>query len=102
MKKVACIDTLYTELPFYERFAAAKKDGFDLVEFWSYTDRDLDAIKKACEEAGIGVSGFNGDADFSLVDPTHKEPYLAYLRRRSQRYHSFQRAGRRRCGCQSL
>lgn len=80
MKKVACIDTLYTELPFYERFAAAKKDGFDLVEFWSYTDRDLDAIKKACEEAGIGVSGFNGDADFSLVDPTHKKPYLAFLR----------------------
>ncbi len=31
----ACIETLYTELPFLERFCAAKADGFDFVEFWS-------------------------------------------------------------------
>ena len=80
MKKVACIDTLYTEIPFLERFAAAKKDGFDYVEFWSYTDRNTREMKKASEDAGMPISGFNGDADFSLVDPTHKEKYLAYLR----------------------
>ena len=33
MKRCACIDTLYTELPFKERFAAAKADGFESVEF---------------------------------------------------------------------
>ena len=72
---------MYRELPFLERFQAAKNDGFDFVEFWSWTDKDLDAVKAAAENAGIGISGFNGDADYSLIDPTHKEPYLAFLRR---------------------
>ena len=44
-QKSACIETLYTELPFLERFRAAKADGFDFVEFWSWTDKDLAAVK---------------------------------------------------------
>lgn len=80
-KKSACIEPMYSELPFLERFAAAKSDGFDYVEFWSWTDKDLDAIKKAAADAGIGISGFNGDADFSLVDPTHKKSYLEALKK---------------------
>ena len=35
---------------------------------------------KAAEKAGIAISGFNGDADYSLVDPTHKQKYLDYLK----------------------
>jgi hydroxypyruvate isomerase len=79
MKKSACIETLFTELPWNERFKAAKEAGFDYIEFWSWTDKDLDEIKKLATEAGIGISGFNGDADYSLVDPTHKEKYLNFL-----------------------
>ena len=44
-QKSACIETLYTELPFLERFCAAKADGFDFVEFWSWTDKDLAAVQ---------------------------------------------------------
>ena len=33
LRKCACIDTLYTELPWLERFQAAKNDGFEAVEF---------------------------------------------------------------------
>ena len=80
MKCTACIETIFTELPWEERFMAAKKAGFDAVEFWSWTDKDLDQIKKLAEEADIVISGFNGDADYSLVDPTHKEKYLAFLK----------------------
>lgn len=80
LKKCACIDTLYTELEWNERFKAAKADGFAAIEFWDWRTRNLDEIKKLAEEAGIAISGFNGDADFSLVDPTHKEQYLDYLK----------------------
>ena len=80
LQKCACIDTLYTELPWLERFQAAKDDGFAAVEFWDYRIRDLDATREAAEKAGIEISGFNGDADYSLVDPTHKQPYLDYLK----------------------
>lgn len=78
-KKSACIDAIYTEIPLLDRFQAAKTDGFDYVEFWSWTDKDLDEIKAAAQKADIGISGFNGDADYSLIDPTHKEKYLEFL-----------------------
>ena len=38
LRRSACIDTLYLELPFLDRFQAAKEDGFDAVEFWSWAD----------------------------------------------------------------
>ncbi len=80
MQFCACIDTLYTELPWEERFQAAKNDGFEYVEFWDWRIRDLNATREAAEKAGIGISGFNGDNDYSLVDPAHKDKYLAALR----------------------
>ena len=80
-QKSACIETLYTELPFLERFHAAGADGFEFVEFWSWTDKDLAAVKAAADAAGIGISGFNGDAELSLIDPAQKTAYKAFLRR---------------------
>lgn len=82
--KCACIETLYTELPFLDRFQAAKRDGFGAVEFWSWTDKDLDAVKAAAQAAGILISGFNGDTAFSLIDPAQKVDYLAFLRRSAE------------------
>ncbi|MDR0562028.1 MAG: TIM barrel protein [Spirochaetaceae bacterium] len=80
-QKSACIETLYTELPFLKRFDAAKKDGFDFVEFWGWADKDLDAVKKAAADAGVTINGFNGDAAFSLIDPKHKAKYLNFIKK---------------------
>ena len=71
--KSACIEPMYRELPFLDRFQAAKNDGFDFVEFWSWTDKDLDAVKSAAGKAGIGISGFNGDAELYLIVNEKKE-----------------------------
>ena len=78
--KSACIEPMYSEIPFLDRFQAAKDDGFDFVEFWGWTDKDLDAVKAAAEKAGIGISGFNGDAELSLIDPEQKTAYLDFLK----------------------
>lgn len=80
-QKSACIEPMYQELPFLDRFQAAKRDGFDFVEFWNWTNKDLDAVKAAARSAGVGISGFNGDAELSLIDPEQKEAYLDFLRR---------------------
>ena len=80
-QKSACIEPMYQELPFLDRFQAAKRDGVDFVEFWSWTNKDLDAVKAAARSAGVGISGFNGDAELSLIDPEQKEAYLDFLRR---------------------
>lgn len=79
MNFCACIDTLYTEIPWNERFIAAKRDGFESVEFWDWRIRNLEETKNAANVAGIKISGFNGDADYSMVDPHHREKYLEYL-----------------------
>lgn len=81
MKFGACIDTLYTELPWEKRFAAAKQDGFEYVEFWDWRTIDLNATNQYAKDTGILISGFNGDADYSPIDPSHKEPYLDFLKR---------------------
>ena len=80
IRRCACIDTLYTELPFIERFQAAKNDGFEAIEFWDWRSRNLTEIQQAAQKADISISGFNGDFEYSLVDPDHKEKYLNVLR----------------------
>lgn len=80
LKKAANLETLYTEIPFAKRFEAARRDGFEYVEFWGWPDKNTDEIRDLAREAGIGICGFNGDADFSLIDPAHKKQYLDYLR----------------------
>ena len=52
----ACIESMYRELPFLERFRAAREDGFDFVEFWSWEDKDLDAVKSAADLSLIHIS----------------------------------------------
>ncbi len=81
LQKCACIEPMYGELPFLDRFQAAKDSGFDFVEFWSWAGRDLDAVKAAAEQAGVTIAGFNGDATLSLVDSGQRGAYLAFLRR---------------------
>ena len=93
--KSACIEPMYTELPFLDRFQAAKNDGFACVEFWSWTDKDLDAVKDAADRSGVLIAGFNGDAELSLIDPAQKADYLAFLR---QSLAAAKRVGRRRGG----
>ena len=75
-QKSACIETLYTELPFLERFRAARADGVEFVEFWSWPDKDLAAVKAAAAAAGVGISGFNGDAELTRLIGS---PYLKVL-----------------------
>ena len=79
LKRSVCIEALYRELPFLERFQAAKDDGFDAVEFWGWTDKDIDSVKSAAEKAGIVICGFNGDERISLIDPNTKKEYMEYL-----------------------
>ena len=80
MRFGACIDTMYTELPWNDRIAAAAADGFDAVEFWDWRRLNLEETAERARKAGVLISGFNGDADYSAVDPSHFEPYLAQLR----------------------
>lgn len=62
VKFSACIDMMYPEYDFADRISAAKADGVDAVEFWKWTDKDIDAIKKSTEKLGLDVALFNIDS----------------------------------------
>ena len=56
---------LFTELPLIERPAAAKRAGFDGVEFWwpfaeaVPSEKDIDAFVAAVRDAGVQLVGLN-------------------------------------------
>jgi hydroxypyruvate isomerase len=62
MRFCANISLLFTEVPFLERFAAARSAGFDAVEMWWPRGEDLDAVEAAVADSGLEVVLLNFDA----------------------------------------
>jgi hydroxypyruvate isomerase len=81
MKKSANIEVLYTEQPWAERFALAKRDGFDYVEFWGWEDKDLHEVKNLLDKNNLKFSVMSGDGPLSMCDPINKKDYIAYIKR---------------------
>ena len=61
MKKAANLEVLYYELPWASRFKAAKKDGFEYVEFWGWEDKDLAEVKQLLADNDLTLAGMGGD-----------------------------------------
>ena len=58
MKYSACIEWLFAETgDFPERIRAAKRAGLDGVEFWKWTNKDIDGIAGAIDGALTRVFG---------------------------------------------
>lgn len=58
MKLSVCIDMMFSEFDFADRIEEVKKCGIDTVEFWKWTNKDIEKIKKS----GMKVSIFNMDS----------------------------------------
>lgn len=80
MKKSICIETIFTEVPFEERFKLVKAAGFEYVEFWSWTDKDVKKIKKLCESYNLKIASFSGDMAYSLVNINEKTKYIEFIK----------------------
>ena len=66
LRYLANCSMLFTELPLLERPAAAKAAGFDTIELWwpwpdepVPSDRDVDALVRSVEDAGVRLAGLN-------------------------------------------
>lgn len=80
MKKSICIETIFTEVPFEERFKLVEEAGFEYIEFWSWEDKNIEKIKELCEKYHIKIASFSGDRTFSLIDINEKEKYIEYIK----------------------
>ena len=81
MKKSICIEKIFLELPFEERFAAVKEAGFEYLEFCSWVDKDIPAVKRLAEQYGLKIAAISGDNNYSMIIPDHRKPFLEYLKR---------------------
>lgn len=62
MKNSICIDMMFSYCDFYERFEKVKESGFDTVEFWKWSNKDLDLIEHILKQKDMSVSIFNLDS----------------------------------------
>jgi len=56
-----CIDMMYSYVDFYKRFEEVKNSGIDVIEFWKWSDKDIDRIVSKLNELNMKVSIFNLD-----------------------------------------
>ncbi|MGI6776877.1 MAG: TIM barrel protein [Acetivibrionales bacterium] len=66
-------------MDFYDRIRLAKESGFDAIEFWGWEGKDLNRIKKLCDENNLVVNAFSGDAQYSLCDDREMSQYIDYI-----------------------
>jgi hydroxypyruvate isomerase len=72
MKPAICFEMLYPDLDVNEKIKKVQTKGFNNIEFWSWRDKDLDSMKKQCNEIGVNVVNFSGQRRGDLVNPaTH-------------------------------
>jgi len=89
-----CLEMLYTEQPFIDRLAVARKDGIKLLEFWDWRDKDLDALRKKMDQLDMKVMNLSGNRNYGMIDPQELAPFLAEVRETS--------AVAKRLGCSTL
>ena len=63
---------------FPERIAATKRAGYDAFEFWSWLNKDMNAIVEAKEKSGLECAAF-GAAGGTLLDPANHQKYADTL-----------------------
>ena len=81
MKYSLCIEKFYKGFPFEDRFAAAKRDGFEYCEFWTWKNRNWGRVKKAIADSGVKIAAFSGDDEYSLINPDENSLYIDFLRK---------------------
>jgi len=54
------VEAWFTNLPFLDRIRASADLGFSAVEFWTWRDKDIDAIARTCAQAKVQVTQFTG------------------------------------------
>ncbi len=56
MKLSACIEVLYPHLPFIGRVKAAAEDHLPAIEFWGFSDKDLNAVSAQAALHGMQIA----------------------------------------------
>jgi len=83
MKVSVCIDALFRGKDSVESVLGLRKRGVPAFEFWSWWDKDLQAIKSVQAQTGMEISGFC-TTSISLVDKRQRHSYIEGLKQSLQ------------------
>ncbi|MCP8884093.1 TIM barrel protein [Devosia sp. XJ19-1] len=83
MQLSACIEWLFADEAedIGDRIRLAKASDLDAVEFWFWSNKDLDAVAAALSETGLPLSGFVAEPIIPLTDPANHAAFLEGLKR---------------------
>lgn len=78
----ACIEWLFadSEPSFPGRIRAAHRSGISGIEFWRWSDKDLDAVKAALDETGLPMAGILCEPIAKITDPEAHTMFLEGVR----------------------
>jgi hydroxypyruvate isomerase len=77
----ACIEMLFVpeSTDPAERIRLARQAGIDAVEFWLWSNKNLDAIERALDETGVTLAGIVAEPFAELTRETDHDRFLAGL-----------------------
>ncbi|NEJ74677.1 TIM barrel protein [Rhizobium phaseoli] len=77
----ACIEWLFAEEgdSFSDRIRRAHASGLTAIEFWRWTDKDLDAIEAALDETGLAVTSLVAEPMIALTEAGNRQAWLKGL-----------------------
>ena len=62
MKVSSCIDMMFSDMAFSERIKTVSECGLEAVEFWKWTDKDIEEIEFLQQKYKLNFSVFNIDS----------------------------------------
>ncbi len=76
----ACIEAVFTKLPFEQRLDEVKAAGLGVFEFWGWRNRELDALARKKDEIGLELAAFSCETGGPLVATGSAEKFLPALK----------------------
>lgn len=80
MKYDVCTDAVYEQIDILEAMKRIHDIGFSSYEFWTWWDKDLEAIKKEQDELGMKCAAICAKFNYSTGDSEHRKEYLSDFR----------------------
>jgi hydroxypyruvate isomerase len=74
-----CIETVFGGTDYLEKIRKVREAGFGVFEFWSWWDKDLDAVAAAAKENGLSISAISAKPA-SLTEPSERQAFVEALR----------------------
>jgi hydroxypyruvate isomerase len=76
----ACIEAVFTNVPFERRLDEVKAAGLAVFEFWGWRNHDLDALARKKQETGLELAAFSCETGGPLVTTGSAQKFLPALK----------------------